>query len=303
MIGSAIENALIDQGYTNLVTMPPEPDHNDAAAVRAFFDLHRPEYVFVAAGRSGGIQFNRERGAELMQDNLAVAANILPAAHRSGVKKLLYLASSCVYPRECAQPMLEDSLMTGPLEATNEPYALAKLAGIKMCRAIRDRHGANFIAAIPTNIFGPGDRFDAQHSHVVTSLMRRMDEAKRTHAGHIDVWGTGTPQRELMPAADLADACIHVMKRYNAPGPINLGNGFVLSIAELAEVIRSIVGFGGTIRFDATRPDGMPIKVLDSSQLTALGWKPHVSFEDAVIELYEWYLKNVEQEMAETEVA
>ncbi len=289
--GSAIVRALHDRGYANLAGLGDrEPDVTNPADVDAFFARHRPQYVFIAAGKSGGIQANQERGAELMLHNLEVATTIVPSAHHHGVTKLLYLASSCVYPRQCAQPMKEEDLMSAPLEATNEPYAIAKLAGMQLCQAFRKQHGANFVVAIPTNFFGPGDSFDPENSHVVASLMRRMDDAMRAGADHIDVWGTGTPVRELMPAADLARACLHVMEHYDESGAVNLGNGYAVTIAELAEAIRSVVGFRGEVHFDTTRPDGMPQKILDSSKLRALGWEPRVQLDRALDELYGWYL-------------
>lgn len=293
MIGSAIVRALHDRGYANLAGLGDrEPDVTDPADVDAFFARHRPQYVFVAAGKSGGIQANRERGAELMLHNLEVATTMIPSAHRHGVTKLLYLASSCVYPRDCAQPMKEQDLMTAPLEATNGPYALAKLAGMQLCQAYCQQYGSNFVVAIPTNIFGPGDSFDPDNSHVVASLMRRMDDAKRGRRDHIDVWGTGMPVRELMPVADLARACLHVMELYEDEAPVNMGNGHGLTIAELAEAIRGVVRFRGEIRFDTSRPDGMPQKILDSSKLRALGWEPRVQLDHALEELYGWYCQH-----------
>jgi len=294
VMGSAIVRALHDRGYANLAGLGDrEPDVTNPSDVDAFFARHRPQYVFIAAGKSGGIQANQDRGAELMLHNLEVATTILPSAHHHGVTKLLYLASSCVYPRDCAQPMKEEDLMSAPLEATNGPYALAKLAGMQLTQAFRKQHGANFIVAIPTNVFGPGDSFDPRNSHVVASLMCRMDHAMRVRAAHIDVWGTGTPVRELMPAADLARACLHVMEHYDEGAPVNLGNGSAVSIAELAETISSVVGFKGEIRFDKTRPDGMPQKTLDSAKLRALGWEPRVELERALDELYGWYLHHM----------
>ncbi len=291
VMGSAIVRALHDRGYANLAGLGDrEPDVTNPADVDAFFARHRPQFVFIAAGKSGGIQANQERGAELMLHNLEVATTIIPLAQRHGVTKLLYLASACVYPRDCQQPMKEQDLMTAPLEATNEPYAIAKLAGMQLCQAYRQQHRANFIVAIPTNVFGPGDSFDPHNSHVVASMMCRMDDAKRARADHIDVWGTGTPVRELMPTADLARACLHVMEHYDEAGPVNLGNGIAVTIAELAKTIRSVVGFQGEIRFDATRPDGMPQKILDGSKLRALGWEPRVELDRALDELYGWYL-------------
>ncbi len=290
VIGSAIVRALHDRGYANLAGLGDrEPDVTNPADVDAFFVRHHPQYVFVAAGKSGGIQANRERGAELMLHNLEVATTIIPSAHHHGVTKLLYLASSCVYPRDCAQPMKEQDLMTAPLEVTNGPYALAKLAGMQLCQAYRQQYGAKFIVAIPANVFGPGDSFDPDNSHVVASLMRRMDDSKRDRRDHIDVWGTGTPVRELMPVADLARACLHVMELYDDDGPVNLGNGHALTVGELAEAIREVVRFRGEIRFDVSRPDGMPQKILDSSKLRALGWEPRVQLDHALEELYGWY--------------
>jgi len=291
VVGAAIVRALHDRGFANLAGLGDrEPDLTNPVDVNAFFAQHRPEYVFIAAGKSGGIQANQDHGGELMLHNLQVATTLIPAAHRHDTKKLLYLASSCVYPRDCTQPMKEADLLTGKLEPTNEPYALAKLAGMKLCQAFRTQHGANFIAAIPTNYFGQGDSFDPENSHVVASMMRRMDDAKRTRAPRIQIWGTGKPIRELMPVGDLARSCLHVMEHYDLPEPINLGNDNALTIAELAQAIRQVVGFTGRIEFDTTRPDGMPKKMLDSSKLRALGWTPQAQFDRALEELYGWYL-------------
>ncbi len=290
LIGSALARRLESDG---MEVLGREPDYTDARDVDAFFQEQSPEYVIIAAGKSGGIQANQERPAELMRDNLQAIQHILPAAHRYGVKKLAYLASSCVYPRLCAQPMEESDLWTGPLEPTNASYATAKLTGLQLCRAYRQQHGAPFIGIIPTNLFGPGDTFDPENSHVVSALIRRMDDAKRDGADHIDIWGTGTPRREFMPVDAFADACVHVMCDYDEDEPINIGSGEAHTIAELAEAIRGVVGFDGELRFDTSKLDGMPEKVLDVTKLTALGWTCSADFRSALEETYAWYCQSV----------
>ena len=286
LIGSALARRLESE---DLDVLSREPDYTNAAEVHDYFQNEWPDYVFVAAGKSGGIRANQERPAELMRDNLQAIQHILPAAHRHGVKKLVYLASSCVYPRLCTQPMKESDLWSGPLEPTNESYATAKLTGLQMCRAYRQQHDAPFVGIIPMNLFGPGDTFDADNSHVVSALIRRMDDAKRDGADHIDIWGTGTPRREFMSVNSFADACVHVMRHYDSDEPINIGSGESHTIAELAESIRDVVGFEGELRFDTTKPDGMPEKVLDVTKLSALDWTCAADFKSALEETYTWY--------------
>jgi GDP-L-fucose synthase len=258
--------------------------------VERLFDDHRPAYVFLVAGKSGGITANQRRPAELMLDNLLVESLILSAAHRHGVQKLLYLASACCYPKHAEQPMRVESLMTGPLEPTSEAYALAKLAGITLCAAMRREHGDRFISAIPANIFGPGDDFSPEDSHVVAALIRRMHDAKALGQPSLDIWGTGHPRREFLFVDDVADACVFLMDHYDEDAPINIGGGVDLSIRELAEIIQGVTGYQGRLRFDETKPDGMPRKVLDSAPLLARGWRPRMDVRGAVKATYESFL-------------
>jgi GDP-L-fucose synthase len=281
LIGAALRRVLVRDGYTNLVG--PEPSLAD---IDTFFAQTKPEYVFVAAGQSGGINANQKYPADLCLDNLLVATHLLPAAHRHGVRKLLYLASSCVYPKHCAQPMAVESLLTGPLEPTNDAYAIAKLAGLKLCQAYRRQHGAPFVTAIPADIFGPGAKFDAEDSHVVPSLMAKMHDAKQRGLPSVTLWGTGSPRREFTYADDLAAACLLVMREYDSDLPINLGSGETVSIRELAEMIRAVIGFTGELRWDTTRPDGMPVKSLDTTPLRTLGWRASVSLRAGLEETY-----------------
>jgi len=293
LIGAAILRQLVLQGYKNVTGWPgEEPDLTDAVQVDAFFARTAPEYVFLAAGKSGGIGANQKYPAELISHNLLVACHVVQSAYRHGAKKLLYLASACSYPRHCPQPMRVESLLTGPLESTNEAYAMAKLAGIKLCQAYRQQYGANFIVGIPANAFGPGDDFSPEDSHVIPALIRKLHEAKALQTPFVELWGSGTPRREFIFADDLADACIFVMREYDEPEPINLGGGVDLSIRELAEIVREVVGYAGELRFDTSRPDGMPRKALDSSELRALGWRPKFDFRSALAATYEWFRLN-----------
>jgi len=279
-------------GYTDVIGKPGEgPSLNNAAEVDVFFAGALPEYVLLVAGKSGGIAMNQQNPAELMIDNLLVECNVIHAAHRHGVKKLLYLASSCVYPRGCPQPITEESLLTGPLEPTNEAYALAKLAGIGLCRAYNQQYGANFITGIPANVFGPHDDFSLDNSHVIAALIRKTHESKVNGAGSVQVWGSGNPRREFIFVEDLADACLFLMDNYDSPAPINIAGGTVLSIRQLAELIKQVIGYTGQLEFDATMPDGMPMKGLDGSRLTALGWMPSTSLEPGLRATYEWFMK------------
>jgi GDP-L-fucose synthase len=292
LIGAALVRELERQGYSRLVGVAEgEPELTAATAVDAFFARTRPEYVFVAAGRSGGIAANQRYPADLMRENLLVGCHVIDGAYRYGVTKLLYLGSSCSYPKHCGQPMPVEALLTGALEPTSEPYALAKIAGMRLCQSYRRQYAANFIAAVPADAFGPGDDFSPDDSHVIAALMRRMHEAKRESAPHVDVWGTGRPRREFIFCDDLAEACLLAMREYEGPEPINLGTGQDLSIAELAAAIQAVVGFGGALRFDPSRPDGMPRKLLDSSALRAMGWRPRTPFRAALAETYNWFLK------------
>lgn len=291
LIGSALLRRLAEEGCDDLHGAPGQaPPLTSSAAVEEFFARVEPEYVFHAGGRSGGIAANAEHPAELICDNLLSGVHVIDAAHRYGVKKLLYLASSCSYPRLCAQPMREEQLFGGPLEPTSAAYATAKLAGIKLCQAYRQQYGDDFIAGVPADAFGPGDDFRPEHSHVVAALLRRFHEARERGDEAVVVWGSGSPRRDFLFVDDLADACLVAMRRYSSPEPINLGGGRDTSIAELAETIRRVVGFPGRLEFDRSKPDGMPLKALDATKLLALGWRPKVTFEDALAATYQAYL-------------
>ena len=292
LIGGAIVRQLRRQGFARIVGAEQDaPDLTDAAAVEAFFARTKPACVFVAAGKSGGISANQKYPADLMLNNLLVISHVLASAHRHGAAKLLYLASSCIYPKQCPQPMSIASLMTGPMEPTSEPYAMAKMAGIKLCQAYRRQHGAHFISGIPADVFGPGCKFNPEDSHVVPALMLKMHEAKKSGVGSIEVWGTGQPRREFIFADDVADACIFVMNGYDDTEPINLGGGADLSIREAAETIQQVVGYTGELRFDTSKPDGALLKRLDSSRLLAMGWHPAVSFEKGLQATYQSLLE------------
>jgi len=289
LIGQAILDALKDQGYSNAAGGALS---GDSESIDAFLSANRPEYVFLAAGKSGGIGANQKYPADLMLDNLLVACDVIRASHRHGVRKLLYLASSCCYPRECHQPMRVESLMTGPLEPTNQSYALAKLAGLELCRAYRMQFGADFIVAIPANAYGPGDDFSFDDSHVIAALIRKMHEAKVSGAGHVELWGTGAAEREFIFAADLGAACIFLMNHYSSPVPINIGAlSQRVSIADLARMIKKTVGFAGEIRFDRIHSDGMPRKILDSDALRDMGWSPATDFPAALSATYDYFLQ------------
>jgi len=296
LIGATILQELERQGYTNTVGgAGEEPDLANAVEVDGFFARVAPEYVFLAAGRSGGIQANQKYPAELIRNNLLVECHVIHNAYRYGVKKLLYLASSCSYPKNCAQPMRVEFLMTGPLEPTNEAYAVAKIAGMMMCQSYRQQYGANFISGIPADAFGPGDDFGLQDSHVIPALIRKMHDAKILGAESVEIWGTGRPRRDFIFASDLANACIFIMREYNNSEPINLGTGTDLSIQELALLIKEVVDYTGRLYFDASKPDGMPLKALDSTKLTRMGWKLRTPFRSALSATYDWFLQT-EQE-------
>ena len=292
LLGSALLRELERQGYSNLVGDPTtEPDLTSAADTETFFDGTSPEYVFLTGGLSGGIQLNQSLPADLMRDNLLVDCNVIYSASVHGVKKLLYLASSCSYPKQCPQPMRTDSMLTGPLEPTNESYAVAKIAGIKMCQAYRQQYNARFIAAIPADCFGPEDDFNPENSHVIPALIRKMHEAKERDEEYVSIWGTGRSRREFILADQVASAAIFVMQEYEEMEPINLGGGSDLSIHEAALIIKEVVGYGGGFRFDTSKADGMPLKILDSSKLKAMGWQPTSSFRDGVSITYRWFLE------------
>jgi GDP-L-fucose synthase len=283
LVGAAVCRALAKHGFTNVVTRSREAlDLRAAAAVEEFFAAQRPTYVILAAAKVGGILANSTYPADFLHENLAIQTNVIDAAFRHGVAKFCFLGSSCIYPRLAPQPIKEDSLLTGPLEPTNEWYAIAKIAGIKMCQAYAKQHGFNAISLMPTNLYGPGDNFDLATSHVLPALIRKFHEAKASRAGEVVVWGSGTPRRELLHVDDLADAVCFLMERYESSEIINVGVGADVTIAELADLVRKAVGFAGRIAFDRTKPDGTPRKLLDVERLSALGWRPTIRLEDGI---------------------
>jgi len=291
LVGSAIWRELSLRGFTRLLGRTRrELDLLDTMAVRDFYSKEKPDYVFVAAARVGGILANDQRPAEFLFENLQIQNNLIDSAYRTDVRKLLFLGSSCIYPKLAPQPLKEDYLLTGPLEPTNEWYAIAKIAGIKLCQAYRRQHGCNFISAMPTNLYGPNDNYDLQISHVLPALIRKFHEAKMTHASSVTCWGTGSPMREFLHADDLARACVFLLENYKEEQFINIGYGSDLSISELAGLIKRIVGFVGEILWDKSRPDGTPRKLLDSSRLFALGWKPQIDLDSGIKLAYEDFL-------------
>lgn len=292
LVGSAITRALQDRGFEDLLLpKSSELDLRDPVATRKFFRRERPEYVFLAAARVGGILANSKYPADFIDDNLAIELSVIRAAHEEGVEKLLFLGSSCIYPKHAPQPLKEEYLLTGPLEPTNRPYAIAKIAGVEMCRAHWEQHKDRFISAMPTNVYGPGDNFDLETSHVLAALLRKFHNAKDQKQESVTIWGTGRPKREFVYADDLADALIFLMKNYESPDLINVGVGEDLSILELAKLIAEVVGFEGRIDHDLSRPDGTPRKLLDVSKLSGLGWTANTSLETGIRKTYEWYLE------------
>ena len=291
LVGGAVMRRLVAEGFTNLLTATrDELDLRDQAAVDRWFDARRPEYVYLVAGTVGGIWANSRRPAEFIYDNLMIHATVVHAAWRTGVKKLLYLGSSCIYPREAVQPMAEGALLTGPLEPTNEPYAVAKIAGIKLCQAYRLQYGCDFISAMPTNLYGPGDNFDLESSHVLPAMIRKFHEARERGDAAVTLWGTGGPRREFLHADDLADACLFLMREYDGDGHVNVGTGEDLSIRSLAELVRDVVAPGLAIEWDAAKPDGSPRKLLDVSRLHALGWRHRVGIAPGIAATYRWFV-------------
>ena len=290
MVGSAIVRALEASGYRNLLyRSSSELDLRDQAATKTFFEQERPDYVFLAAAKVGGIHANNIYRAEFLYDNLMIEANVIDAAWKFGVKKLLFLGSSCIYPKNSPQPLKEEYLLSGYLEQTNEPYAIAKSAGIKLCESYRKQYGANFIAAMPTNLYGPNDNYDLQQSHVLPALIRKFHEAKMQQAASVEIWGTGTPLREFLHVDDLAAACLQLMDHYDEAGFLNVGSGEEVSIRDLAELIRDITGFTGELRFDPSRPDGTARKLMDSSKIRSLGWSPKISLKNGISAVYKDY--------------
>jgi GDP-L-fucose synthase len=292
LVGSALVRRLARAGYTNLLTATRDQvDLRDQAAVNYWFRASRPEYVFHAAGTVGGILANSTRPAEFIYDNMMMHATVVQAAYLHGVKKLLYLGSSCIYPRECPQPIKEEYLLTGPLEPTNEAYALAKIAGIKLCQTYRTQYGCNFISAMPTNLYGENDNFDLTSSHVLPALIRKFHDAKIRDEREIVAWGSGAPKREFLHVDDLADACVFLMERYEGAAHINVGTGEDLTIADLTELVRSIVYPDATVVFDRSKPDGSPRKLLDVSRLHALGWRHTIALADGIADTYRWFVE------------
>jgi len=293
LVGSAICRKLSDAGFENLLVRDhAELDLCDAAAVKQFFAAETPEYVFLAAARVGGILANSSRPAEFIYDNLAIELNVIDAAYRAGVKKLQFLGSSCIYPKLAPQPMREEYLLTGPLEPTNEWYAIAKIAGIKLAQAYRLQYGFRAISLMPTNLYGPGDNFDLESSHVLPALIRKFHEAKIHGAPEVTIWGTGEPRREFLHVDDLADAAVFLMLRYEDAGIINVGTGEDVTIRELAELIARVVGYAGRLAFDVTKPDGAPRKLLDVNRLRSLGWSAKTTLPDGIAATYDWYVRH-----------
>jgi GDP-L-fucose synthase len=296
LVGSAILRRLEAGGFNNLVTRTSrELDLTRQADVEAFFESERPEYVFLAAAKVGGILANDTRPALFIRDNLLIQTNVIHSAYACGARKLLFLGSSCIYPKLAPQPMKEECLLDGKLEPTNEPYAVAKIAGIKMCQAYGRQYGADFISVMPANPYGPNDNFDLETSHVLPALIRRFHEAKAEDRPAVTIWGSGKPRREFLHVDDLAEACVFLMERYDSPAIINVGTGQDISIGDLAAVVRDIVGYKGDIFYDGSKPDGAPRKLLDVSRLRSLGWKPRAGLREGITITYEWFIANIHQ--------
>ncbi len=289
LVGSAICRRLERDDVDPVVADRSELDLADQSAVEAWFERQDIDQVYLAAAKVGGIHANNIYPAEFLRDNLVIQTNLIHAAWKHGVKKLLFLGSSCIYPKLALQPLAEDSLLTGPLEPTNEWYAIAKIAGIKMCQAYRKQYGFDAISVMPTNLYGPGDNFDLEDSHVLPALMRKFHEAKASGAGVVEIWGSGTPRREFLYVDDLADACVFLMQNYSSSDIVNVGWGKDISIGELAQLISSVVGFEGQLEFDPSKPDGTPRKLLDTTRLTSLGWEPSVTLREGITSTYSWY--------------
>ncbi|PWA70449.1 NAD(P)-binding Rossmann-fold superfamily protein [Artemisia annua] len=296
LVGSAVVRRLQNVGYTNLILRShTELDLTNQAAVKTFFSIEKPQYVILAAAKVGGIHANSTYPADFITVNLQIQTNVIDYAYRYGVKKLLFLGSSCIYPKHAPQPIPESALLTGPLEPTNEWYAVAKIAGIKMCQAYRIQYKWDAISAMPTNLYGPNDNFHPENSHVLPALMRRFHEAKVTGAKEVVVWGTGSPLREFLHVDDLADSVVFLLENYSGLEHVNVGSGKEVSIKELAELVKEVVGFEGELVWDSSKPDGTPRKLMDSSTLAKLGWEPKISLRDGLVGTYQWYLNNVKQ--------
>ena len=300
LVGSAILRKLVSEGYDNQVTN----SHNESREsrfvdltrqeeVEFFFKVMKPEYVFLAAAKVGGIMANATSPADFIYNNISIQTNVIHAAYRTGVKKLLFLGSSCIYPRNCPQPMKEEHLLSSSLEPTNEAYAIAKISGIKMCQSYNRQHRTNYISVMPANLYGPGDNFNLDTSHVLPALIRKVHEAKMSGQEEVEIWGTGSPRREFLHVDDLADACVYLMNNYDGSEIINIGVGRDLTIRELAEMISQVVGFTGSFRFDITKPDGTPVKLLDITKLSDIGWHAEILLREGIERAYEWYLENV----------
>jgi GDP-L-fucose synthase len=293
LVGSNIMKKLREKGYTNVIGKTrQELDLTNQDAVNAFFDVERPEYVVLAAAKVGGILANNSYPADFIMKNLQIQCNVIDAAYRTGVKKLLFLGSSCIYPRMCPQPIKEEYLLTGELEKTNEAYALAKISGLKMCYFYKKQYGANFISVMPTNLYGPGDNFGLTNSHVLPALLRKMHEAKESGADKVEIWGTGKPLREFLYIEDMADGCVFLLENYDGADFVNLGTGKELTIRELAELIKKVVGYQGELYFNSDKPDGTPRKLLDVSKMKRMGWTYKVELEDGIRRTYRWFLEN-----------
>ncbi|BCM89671.1 GDP-L-fucose synthase [Abditibacteriota bacterium] len=299
LVGGALLRRLERDGFANIITRTSsELDLRDQSATRAFFTQEKPEIVILAAARVGGILANSQFPAQFILDNIQIAANVIEAAHQNGVRKLLNLGSSCIYPKLAPQPLREESLLTGSLEPTNRAYAVAKIAAIEMCDSFRTQYGSDFISAMPTNLYGPFDNFDLNGSHVLPALLRKTHEAKKTGAANVEIWGSGMPRREFLHCDDLADACLFLIDNFSESGPLNVGSGIDLSIKELAEMVREIVGFEGELRFDASKPDGTPRKLMDVSRLARAGWRAKIGLREGVETTYQWFLEH-EHELPE----
>lgn len=287
MVGSALVRKLEKEGYSNIVTRTSkELDLRNQQQVNAFFQTEKPDYVFLAAAKVGGIVANNTYRAEFIYDNLMMECNVIEAAYRNGVNKLMFLGSSCIYPKLAPQPLKEEYLLTGLLEYTNQPYAIAKIAGIELCNSYRKQYGCNFISVMPTNLYGPNDNYDLNNSHVLPALLRKFITAKKEGRSEVEIWGTGSPMREFLHVDDLADACYYLMDHYNEEGLVNIGVGSDIAIKELAELIKEIVGYEGAIKFDTSKPDGTPRKLMDVSKLNQLGWKAKISLKDGITSVY-----------------
>lgn len=294
MVGSAIVRVLQNKGYNNIVTRSSkELDLTNQAAVAEFFSKEKPEYVFLAAAKVGGIMANNTFRGEFLYKNLMIQNNVIHQAYENGVKKLMFLGSSCIYPKMATQPIKEEYLLTGSLEYTNEPYAIAKIAGIKMCESYHKQYGCNFISVMPTNLYGPNDNYDLNNSHVLPALIRKFHDAKTEQKPFVEIWGTGSPRREFLHADDLADACFYLMQTYNKPELVNIGCGVDVSIKELALMVKEIIGFEGELKFDTTKPDGTPRKLMDVSKLASLGWTYKIHLKDGIKHTYQLYSESL----------